>query len=134
MSVNQLLAKALSTPSEEEAMSCLRMARKKGGRLEDSGSSSKYNGQSAEYWYNKASMYYAKSREKQAGLTIAQQEHLWKMYKDESGFVSQLRGEKQLLEEELRKIKSQALKGAWKIPLIIVQLIVIGMMLTQLIG
>jgi hypothetical protein len=34
MSANQLLSKALSTDSEDEAISCLKMARKKGLKLE----------------------------------------------------------------------------------------------------
>jgi hypothetical protein len=35
MSANQLLSKALSTESEDEAISCLKMARKKGLKLEE---------------------------------------------------------------------------------------------------
>lgn len=34
MSTNQLIAKALSTTSEDEAIACLRMARKKGATIE----------------------------------------------------------------------------------------------------
>lgn len=122
--VNQLLAKALSTTSEDEAMACLRMARKKGGRLEDSESSSEYNGHGAKYWYEKAALYYGKAKEKSDGLTPAQQQHLWNMYKSESESVSRLRREKFTLESEVRKLKDQP-TGWWKIPVIALQFIVI---------
>lgn len=83
--VNQLLAKAMSTSSEEEAMSCLRMARKKSNTF-DSGvsTSSEFNGHTAEYWYNKAVTYYnaAKKKQETSGLTIDQQKHLFKMYEN----------------------------------------------------
>ena len=121
--INQLLAKALSTTSEDEAMSCLRMARKKGGRLEDSGSS-EYNGHDAKYWYEKAALYYTKAKEKSDGLTPAQQQHLWNMYKSESESVSRLRREKHELESELRKLKDQQ-TGSWKIPVIAFQFMII---------
>ena len=39
MSADQLLSKALSTDSEDEAIACLRMARKKGLKLNSSGTS-----------------------------------------------------------------------------------------------
>lgn len=38
MSANQLMAKALSTTSEDEAISCLKMARKKGLKIAESAS------------------------------------------------------------------------------------------------
>ena len=83
--VNQLLAKAMSTSSEEEAMSCLRMARKKSNTF-DSGvsTSSEFNGHTAEYWYNKAVIYYntAKKKQEASGLTIDQQNRLYKMYEN----------------------------------------------------
>jgi len=83
--VNQLLAKAMSTSSEEEAMSCLRMARKKGNTFDDEVStSSEFKGQTAEYWYNKAVTYYnfAKKKQETSGLTIDQQNRLYKMYEN----------------------------------------------------
>lgn len=64
MSINQLLAKAMSTTSEEEAMNCLRMARKRGSSFEQ-GSSSNYKGQDARYWYHKAEHYYEIAKKKQ---------------------------------------------------------------------
>lgn len=51
--VNQLLAKALSTDSEEEAISCLRMARKKNGDT-----SVQTDTQNDDYWKSKAKYYY----------------------------------------------------------------------------
>lgn len=47
MSANQLMTKALSTTSEDEAIACLKMARKKGLKIE--GSTSVTNGE-AEEW------------------------------------------------------------------------------------
>ena len=122
--VNQLLAKALSTSSEEEAMACLRMARKKGSRLEDSSVPAEYNGHDAKYWYEKAAMYYTKAKEKSEGLTPTQQQQLWNMYKNESESVSRLRSEKRELESEVRKLKDQP-TGSWKIPVIAFQFMII---------
>jgi hypothetical protein len=60
--VNQLLAKAMSTTSEQEAVSCLMMARRKSNSL-PSLVSAEYNGQNAEYWYRKAETLYLKLKE-----------------------------------------------------------------------
>ncbi len=81
--VNQLLSKAMSTSSEEEAMSCLRMARKKSNTFDGGVSTSgEFNGHSAQYWYDKAATYYnaAKKKQETSGLTTEQQVHLYKMY------------------------------------------------------
>lgn len=43
MSANQLLSKALSTESEDEAIACLKMARKKGLKLEEDITSGYYD-------------------------------------------------------------------------------------------
>lgn len=131
--VKQLLVKALSTTSEEEAMACLRMARKKGGRLEDSSASSEYNGHGAKYWYDKAAMYYTKAKENSDGLNLEQQRHLWNMYRNESAVASQLRTDKYNLQEEIRILKLRPRAGAWKIPVIIAQAGAI-LILLQLIG
>lgn len=134
--VKQLLAKALSTTSEEEAMACLRMARKKGGRLEDSSASSEYNGHGAEYWYNKAVMYYNRAKEaieNRDGLSKVQQQQVWNMYKNESAVASRLREEKELLQKEIHALKLRPPAGTWKIPVIIAQAGVI-LILLQLIG
>lgn len=53
---NQLIAKAISTTSDDEALSCLRMAKKIGGTINIS--NGEYNGKTAEYWYDKAKNLY----------------------------------------------------------------------------
>lgn len=50
--VNQLLAKAMSTVSEDEAIACLRMARKKGNTVEQ------LDTKDSVYWKDKAKEYY----------------------------------------------------------------------------
>ena len=54
--IDKLIAKALSTDSEDEAISCLRMARKQGKSLnqDPSGELSMYAGKSAKHWYDSA--------------------------------------------------------------------------------
>lgn len=88
--IDQLLAKAMSTSSEDEAIACLRMARKKGGNTEPTNSSSGedvYNGHNAKYWYEKANVYYQKLKQKPekpagGGLSLEQQSILLKMYEN----------------------------------------------------
>lgn len=80
--IDQLLAKALSTSSEEEAMSCLRMARKKNAgkttnvNVEGAGFPSKstgeYNGRSAKYWYDKALGLYHTNQRYELDYLVAQ--------------------------------------------------------------
>ena len=53
---NQLIAKAISTTSDDEALACLRMAKKIGGETQSS--VGEYNGKTAEYWYDKAKKLY----------------------------------------------------------------------------
>lgn len=53
---NQLIAKAISTTSDDEALACLRMAKKIGGEVQIS--VGEYNGKTAEYWYDKAKKLY----------------------------------------------------------------------------
>ena len=53
---NQLIAKAISTTSDDEALACLRMAKKIGGEIQSS--VGEYNGKTAEYWYDKAKKLY----------------------------------------------------------------------------
>lgn len=57
--MSQLLAKALSTSSEEEAIACLRMACKRNEKIEGS---ALYRGNSAEYWFNKAYAQYISAK------------------------------------------------------------------------
>lgn len=58
--IDQLLAKALSTTSEEEAIACLRMARKKGGKYAPTSKPkpiytiSTYGGHTAKEWRDAA--------------------------------------------------------------------------------
>ena len=56
MSANQLLSKALSTESEDEAISCLKMARKKGLKLEEDLSKGYYDRKLKEYEHTVASL------------------------------------------------------------------------------
>lgn len=58
--VNQLLAKAMSTTSEEEAMSCLRLARKRSNVLDLN--AGLHLNHTAKYWYDKALMLYNDSK------------------------------------------------------------------------
>ena len=53
---NQLIAKAISTTSDDEALACIRMAKKIGGEVQ--ASVGEYNGKTAEYWYDKAKKLY----------------------------------------------------------------------------
>lgn len=54
----QLLSKAMSTGSEDEAIACLRMARKRGGTIDFNPPTPpvdvKFNGKSAKEWYGVA--------------------------------------------------------------------------------
>lgn len=57
--VDQLLSKAMSTSSEDEAISCLVMARKKGGGFNKiDAKDNLYKGGTAEYWHGKTYEYY----------------------------------------------------------------------------
>lgn len=61
--VNQLLSKAMSTTSEDEAIACLKMARKKGSEFESTESKTDlFNGKTAEYWYKQTYVYYDHAR------------------------------------------------------------------------
>lgn len=135
MSINQLLAKALSTTSEEEAMSCLRMARKKGKTL-DNAVANEYNGHGPKYWYDKANQYYQLAKDANKNrLTAAQEARLWDMYKQADERVKILSYEKLALQDKIKTLISDAQKksdaGWWKLPLIALQFIVI-LVLVQL--
>lgn len=117
--INQLLSKAMSTTSDDEAIACLKMARKKGNVL-DVGVASTHNGHTAEYWYQKAATYYeaAKSKQEYVGLSAAQQKQLYGMYvnlKDERAElyrqVSELRSENYKLEQKALKDKKSYMSG-----------------------
>lgn len=122
--INQLLAKAMSTTSEEEAMSCLRMARKKGKSFDTAQSSSAamYKGQNAEYWYDKAYKWYHEAKKRETDLTRDQQMHLFKMYKHAEEEYTRVRRENTKLQDELYRLKNMTRKHRWKLPVIGFQL------------
>lgn len=118
--VNQLLAKAMSTSSDDEAYACLKMARKKSNTLELNSSSAEYNGQSAKYWYDKAVSYYnvAKKKQETGGLSTAQQSMLYNMYKTSEeeklrlyDTVAKIRREKEKLESKIQHRKNEYIAG-----------------------
>jgi hypothetical protein len=122
--VNQLLSKALSTTSEDEAMACLRMARKKGGRIEESTSSGDYNGHDAKYWYDKAAVWYTQAKEtKENSATL----HKW--YKQEETENNRLRVKAASLERENEKLKLKKELPKWHIPLMSLQFMIIFILL-----
>ena len=129
--INQLLAKAMSTTSEEEAMTCLRMARKKGKTFE-SNTADTYKDQNAKYWYDKAHHYYNEVKRREGGLTQEQQRHLWNMFKDCEADVASLKFEKKKLEEQIRVLQAKP-NGWWKLPVIAGQAVII-ILLLQMIG
>lgn len=107
--VNQLLAKAMSTSSDDEALACLKMARKKGNSLELV--STEYNGQSAKYWYDKAVSYYNVAKKKQdqetKGLSQDQQKLLYNMYTNAETEKSRLQTNVMKLQSENRQLKAK---------------------------
>lgn len=134
--INQLLAKAMSTTSEEEAMTCLRMARKKGKSFEAVGGSIDYNGHDAKYWHDKARDYYIIAREKASGLTKAQEKQLWRVYKDAESRAEKMKYENEALQETISWLKKESArtksKGRWKTPLLVVQFIIIMSMVQMI--
>jgi hypothetical protein len=97
--VDQLLAKAMSTPSEDEAIACLRMARKRGIQP------SVQPTHDIAYWKKKATEYYdaAISIQKTCRSAIASQE-LWKKhYQDAVRDRNLLKKEKDQLKNKLIK-------------------------------
>lgn len=67
--VDQLLAKAMSTASEEEAIACLRMARKRGSTV----SAQPKSTEDVSYWRNKAEYYYNMAVKLQQVARLSQQ-------------------------------------------------------------
>ncbi len=126
--VNQLLAKAMSTTSEEEAMSCLRMARKKGKTFdtgESTTSGDKYKGEGAKYWYDKALYYYNEAKKRDGDLTRDQQTTLYRMYKNAEDEKAAARTDNYKLRKEIEMLKVKKPEGGWKIPVIFFQCLVI---------
>ena len=120
--MSQLLAKALSTASEEEAIACLRMARKRGETVAAVGAST-YRGQTAEYWYNKGLSLYYDLKKKEAGLSESEQKTLWSMYKNSAESARQLREEKLALEKRIKHLDKRPTH--WVYPLLALQTIII---------
>ena len=126
--INQLLAKALSTASEDEAVACLRMARKKGKTL-DTEVSGDYNGHDAKYWYEKASSFYRTIKENGDNLETAKTYR--RMYHSESLTVLNQRGTIIKLEAEIKALKNKP-SGWWYWPVMVFQVMLI-IVLVQLI-
>lgn len=128
--INQLLAKAMSTTSEEEAMSCLRMARKKGKTFDIGGSTSdaKYKDQTAKYWYEKAAHYYNEAKKRDGDLTREQQTQLYRMYKNAEDARVELNLQRGRLEREISELKKVKSTKAWNMPVILLQAVIIIML------
>lgn len=107
----QLLAKAMSTSSEDEAIACLRMARKKGASAYSGASTtnSTYNGHDAKYWYDKAAAWYGEAKKLKAspGLSASQQSILYNMYVEADTDRTRLRDEKIKLTKEILELKKK---------------------------
>lgn len=134
--VNQLLAKAMSTTSEEEAMSCLRMARKKGKTFDAepaSTSVSTYNGQGPKYWYDKAAYYYGEAKKREGSLTVEQEKQLFRMYKNAEDEKASARSENYKLRKEIELLRMKKSSIPWHIPVICLQAFII-MVLVALIN
>ena len=100
-----LIAKALSTSSEDEAIACLRMARKKGVKLNVSEVSSDYKGYDAKYWYDKAVLYYNKVKGISSSYSIEQFNSIYNMYYAEVKSNKKYKVRVRLLEKEISDLK-----------------------------
>lgn len=109
--INQLLSKAMSTPSEEEAVACLKMARKKGNVFDGDAVPSTYNGHTAKYWYDKAATYYNIAKKKQepqvVGLSITQQQQLYNMYTNAEKERAAIHAETVHLRSQIKQLKQK---------------------------
>lgn len=78
MSVDQLIAKALSTTSEDEAIACLKMARKRGGKLTTTETKATIGGpgKDVEYWCSIAKAWHSKYQVLQLDMVSLKQSHL----------------------------------------------------------
>jgi hypothetical protein len=126
--INQLLAKAMSTTSEEEAMSCLRMARKKGKTFDaetTSTSTSTYNGQGPKYWYDKAAYYYNEAKKREGDLTRDQQAQLFRMYRNAEDDKVAIKNDNYKLRKEIAELRTKKSDAGWKIAVICFQAFII---------
>lgn len=95
MDVNQILAKAMSTSSEEEAIACLRMARKRGGQIAQADT---HNQHGAKHWYEKARDYYTIAKKRTEEV-----EEYYRMYTRERDRKRELETEVRLLKAKIEK-------------------------------
>jgi hypothetical protein len=121
----------MSTTSEEEAMSCLRMARKKGKSFDaPESNTATYNGQTAKYWYDKAYVWYHEAKKRGEGLSREQQVTIYREYKASLEANYNLRREVR----ELKEMLAQKKTDRSKLPLIMLQFGIIIMMMVLLIS
>lgn len=120
--INQLLAKAMSTASEDEAMSCLRMARKKGKTL-DAEVGSDYNGHDAKYWYEKAASFYTTIKGYGDSVEAAK---TWKrMYHSENLTTLKQREDIRRLQHQVNLLNNKPNGNWWHYPVMALQFILI---------
>jgi hypothetical protein len=102
--VDQLLAKALSTSSEDEAIACLRMARKQPGVEKTTTKQTDTNID----WYAKAEQYYKLSRDLQHRLNSSRRAHeqTYKQMDEFNSMYYRAYNECQKLRGEMRNLKS----------------------------
>lgn len=101
--VDQLLKKALSTSSEDEAIACLRMARKRSTEKPESTTSTSKD---AEYWKSKAREYHALAYRNQEDLKFHRKQ-LLEMHE----YTTKLR--KTIAEKSVESGKQKAGKEFW---------------------
>lgn len=126
---NQLIHKAMSTSSEEEAIACLRMARKKGAGSYTP-SDGRYKGENAEYWYNKAASWYTEAQmlRKDPGLSKEQISTLYNMYNNAAEERSKLKLKVIELEKKVL-VLSKTKPVHWTYSIIALQTILILIMI-----
>lgn len=102
--VDQLLAKALSTTSEEEAIACLRMARKQPGVEKTTTKQTDTNID----WYAKAEQYYKLSRDLQHSLNSSRRSHeqTYKQMNEFNSMYYSAYNDCEKLRGEMRNLKS----------------------------
>lgn len=120
--INQLLAKAMSTASEDEAVACLRMARKKGKTL-DAEVSGDYNGHDAKYWYEKAAAFYKTIKE--TGDTLEAVKTYRRMYHAEALITQKQREAIHKLQSQVNGLTNKSTGNWWHYPVIVIQAIII---------
>lgn len=129
--INQLLAKAMSTTSEEEAMSCLRMARKKGSSFNiPQPSSGLYKDKDAKYWYDRASFYYNQAtnqKSNQGGMSLEAQKALFRSYNEYVDKYWKERRKVLDLQIKLDKLKEKSPMKMWIAIAVIQSFVILGL-------